>query len=107
MKICAAQTKALKGDIEKNLEHHLAFIDSAVSARAALIIFPELSLTGYEPTLAGSLAINSNDERLDIFQNKADAHDIVITVGAPVKSPGGIYIGMVIFMPPQPRQLYT
>ena len=51
MKICVAQTRPLKGDIKGNIENHKKLIASAVSHQADLIIFPELSLTGYEPGL--------------------------------------------------------
>ncbi|MCY7360727.1 MAG: hypothetical protein LH629_01455 [Ignavibacteria bacterium] len=47
MKIAVAQTTAVIGDIEKNIEHHLKFCDEAIKNKADLIVFPELSLTGY------------------------------------------------------------
>jgi predicted amidohydrolase len=46
MKICAAQTKAFKGDISKNIDNHKGFIHLAVEKKTDLIIFSELSLTG-------------------------------------------------------------
>lgn len=49
MKISIAQIEPIKGDIEKNLSKHLKFIEAASSGRSDLIMFPELSLTGYEP----------------------------------------------------------
>lgn len=52
MKICVAQTRSVAGNIERNVARHREFVETAVSHRANLIIFPELSLTGYEPTLA-------------------------------------------------------
>jgi predicted amidohydrolase len=55
MKICVAQTKSVKGDVLKNIENHLKFIELALAFSADLIIFPELSLTGYEPELAGKM----------------------------------------------------
>jgi len=58
MKICVAQTRPVKGDIQSNIENHKKFIDLAVSGGADTIIFPELSLTGYEPELAKELATN-------------------------------------------------
>ena len=56
MKICIAQTKPVTGDVNKNIDTHKKFADLAAFYRADAIIFPELSLTGYEPTLAESLA---------------------------------------------------
>jgi len=107
MKICAAQTKAVKGDVQKNIAHHLEFISRAVAANAAVIVFPELSLTGYEPAIANDLAIYVNDARLDVFREKADAHNMVISVGAPIQASGGVNIGMIVFQPRQPRFLYS
>jgi len=107
MKICVAQTKSSKGDITRNIAHHLHCIDLAAAAGADTIVFPELSITGYEPTLAKELAMTLDDQRLDEFQHRSDARQITIGVGAPIKASGGIMIGMVIFQPQQSRQLYT
>lgn len=68
MKISIAQIEAIKGDIEKNLDKHLQFIEAASSGQSDLIMFPELSLTGYEPGLAKELATHSMDDRLNPLQ---------------------------------------
>ena len=52
MKICAAQTRPVKGNIQQNIENHKKLINLAVVNGADIIIFPELSITGYEPELA-------------------------------------------------------
>lgn len=64
MKICAAQTRPFKGDIQKNIDTHKKLINLAVSNGADLIFFPELSLTGYEPKLSKELATIQADSRL-------------------------------------------
>lgn len=46
MKIALAQIAPEYGNLEANLAKHLAYIQQAVDARADLIVFPELSLTG-------------------------------------------------------------
>ena len=46
-KIVLAQIAPALGDLERNLKVHLDEIRRAVRARADLIVFPELSLTGY------------------------------------------------------------
>ncbi len=56
MKICLAQIKSIKGDVEENIIHHKGFIEKALTYDVDLIIFPELSITGYEPELANDLA---------------------------------------------------
>lgn len=109
MKICVAQIKSSKGNIEKNIEAHLHFIDRAIKYQAEAIFFPELSLTSYEPTLAKKLAIFSDDTRLDIFQKKSTQHQITIGVGIPTKEKNQIkpHISMVIFQPNLPRTVYS
>ena len=47
MKIALAQIATVNGEIETNLAIHLRSIADAVARGADLIIFPELSLTGY------------------------------------------------------------
>jgi predicted amidohydrolase len=107
MKVCVAQIKPIKADITGNISKHKTLIDLAVSQGADIIVFPELSLTGYEPLLADALAIHSDDERLDVFQKMSDAHPITIGVGIPTKAGTGIQISMVIFQPQQPRLTYS
>lgn len=107
MKICVAQTRSVKGDIQSNIENHKKIINLAVSNGANLIIFPELSITGYEPELAKELATNQEDRRLDDFQQISDTKQITIGVGAPTKNNAGLCISMVIFQPNKPRQTYS
>lgn len=107
MKICVAQTRPIKGDIQSNLDNHKKLIDLAVANGADIVIFPELSLTGYEPTLSKELATHQDDSRFDDFQKIADSQQITIGVGAPTKSDAGICISMVIFQPHQARQTYS
>lgn len=107
MKICAAQTRPVKGDITRNIEHHKKLVALAAARGADLIIFPELSLTGYEPALAKELAISPEDKRLDSFQTISDRREISIGVGAPLKTGSGITIGLIFFQPHRARQSYA
>lgn len=107
MKICAVQTRPLKGDFQGNIGNHLKLIDLALLYDASIIIFPELSLTGYEPELAKDLAIDLYDSRLDCFQKISNSRLVILGVGAPLKNHGGICIGMVLFQPNKPGQAYT
>ena len=47
LQIALAQINTCLGDMQANLEKHLAFARQAQSAGADLLVFPELSLTGY------------------------------------------------------------
>jgi len=105
MKIGVTQTRPVTGDIPANIEYHKTFIALAAMNGADAIIFPELSLTGYEPSLAKELATDATDSRFDPFQQLSDAKQIIIGVGVPTKSTSGIHISMVLFQPNNPRQV--
>lgn len=47
LNLAMAQINTVLGDVPRNLEKHLDYIDEARKNGADLIIFPELSLTGY------------------------------------------------------------
>lgn len=107
MKICAVQTQALKGDIAGNIARHLRFAELAIANGANMIVFPELSVTGYEPTLAASLATTATDERLDCFQELSDKHRVTICIGLPTRSEQQFFISMIIFQPHKERLTYS
>lgn len=107
MKICLAQINSAKGDVDKNIETHIKWVKLAIKNQASLICFPELSLTGYEPTLSKKLASRHDDPRLDVFQELSDQYDILIALGMPVIEAQKIYIGMIIISPKREKQTYT
>jgi NAD+ synthase (glutamine-hydrolysing) len=47
LNLALAQTTAVLGGVSQNLETHLSLINEARSSGADLLVFPELSLTGY------------------------------------------------------------
>lgn len=107
MKVAVAQTRPVKGDVQRNIDNHKKIIGLAVARGVNTIIFPELSLTGYEPALAKKLATNQEDSRFDDFQLISDAGNITIGVGMPTRSNDGICISMLIFHPQKARQTYS
>lgn len=107
MKICVAQTRPVKGDVQSNVANHKQLIDLAVSAGADTIVFPELSITGYEPELAEELATDESDSRFDGFQKIADDQRVTIGIGAPTKNGKGVCISTIVFQPHKARQTYS
>ena len=107
MRIGIGQTNPQKGDIEKNIVQHITLLKIAIHRNADLMIFPELSLTGYEPELAKDLATTSDDNRLDVFQEICDINKIVIGVGLPTKENDNLFISMIIFQPKRERVTYS
>jgi predicted amidohydrolase len=106
MKLCSAQIQPIKGDIESNIQKHISFINLAAENGADLIFFPELSLTGYEPTLAKEFAINKDDIRLSVFQEISDAQNIIICIGIPAQQENDVCISMLIFQPNTSKLIY-
>jgi NAD+ synthase (glutamine-hydrolysing) len=49
MRIALAQINPTVGDIARNVRKHVEFIDRAKASGAQLVVFPELSITGYPP----------------------------------------------------------
>ena len=107
MRIAIAQIEAIKGNIEKNMESHIKWIKESIQNNADIVFFPELSLTGYEPDLAVSLATNQNDTRLDVMQNLSDKNEITIGIGLPTKDESDTFISMIIFQPHKKRITYS
>jgi predicted amidohydrolase len=99
MRIGVAQTRPVKGDIRRNIAGHKALIRLAADYGADAIIFPELSLTGYQPQLAKELAITTDDLSLDEFQALSEIMNITIGVGIPIRNSRGINISMLVFRP--------
>jgi predicted amidohydrolase len=98
--IAAAQSESLPGDVGANVENHARLASRAAGLGAQLIVFPELSLTGYELRLAGGCALTPDSPSLDPLRRVARDAGIYIAAGAPVASPdGGLYIAMLILAP--------
>lgn len=108
MRICVAQIRPFAGDVGHNIELHRRIIDGALSLTPDVIIFPELSLTGYEPTLAKELATTLDDSRFDVFQKISNEKKITIGAGMPIRSKeDGICICMILFRPGVRREVYS
>ena len=107
MKICLAQIQPKAKDLQHTIELHKKCIQQAAHHDASLIVFPELSLTGYEPSLAQEVAMKLTDHRLDIFQQLSDQHQIHILLCFPEQTDNSPYISMAIFQPLQPRKRYA
>jgi predicted amidohydrolase len=104
--LAAAQTIAVPGDVAANVAHHVRLVHAAAQARARVLVFPELSLTGYELVLAPALAFSRTDGRLTPFLELAATYQMTIVVGAPVRL-DELYIGAFIVAPGGTIDLYT
>ena len=81
MRIALAQIAPVLGDVRKNLEAHLRVIDKAVKEKADLVVFPELSLTGYRlRDLVETVALDPEKAR-EIKELKARSRDAAVVFG--------------------------
>lgn len=106
-RIAVAQTCPVPGDVHVNTEEHVRLARLAAAEGARLVVFPELSVTGYELELAERLAFTEDDARLNPLRDAASVYDATLIVGAPVRLDSSLYIGAFILQPDGRTQLYT
>ncbi len=99
MRIGLAQIRSESGEIDRNVDHHLAVLRSSKPRSADLVVFPELSISNYDPDVVASTVLEPHDRRLDRLQRFADETTTVVAVGAPLRAPGKPLIGMLVFRP--------
>jgi predicted amidohydrolase len=107
MILAAAQTKPKRADIDANLLDHYRLIELASANGAQLIVFPELSITGYEREDAARLAFTENDSRLDHLKKLATENKITIIAGAPIRINSNLFLGEFCIAPNDAVSLYT
>ncbi|HJO03259.1 MAG TPA: carbon-nitrogen hydrolase family protein [Acidobacteriota bacterium] len=105
--IAAAQTIPRRGDVDANIEHHARLVHAAAEARVQVVVFPELSLTGYELDLVGELAFSERDARLAPLNELAASCAMTLVVGAPVRIGSRLHIGAFIVSPDRSVEIYT
>lgn len=86
VRIALCQANLPVGDIDGNVERVRTRIDEARAHGAGLIVFPELSITGYPPEdllLRPSFSEQAHDA---VRRLAADVHDAVVLIGFPYLS---------------------
>jgi predicted amidohydrolase len=107
MILASAQTKPKRGDIEYNLKDHYRLIEKASDQGTDLIVFPEMSITGYEREDAYKFTFSENDSRLDNLRKMAHDKKIIIVAGAPIIIDLDLFIGSFILYPNGSISIYT
>ena len=96
--IASAQYSVVRGDIAANLDTHMRMTERAAALGVDFLVFPELSVTGYELDLAAELQTTAADPVFAPLQALAAQHDMRVMVGMPLKAASGKpYIGSIIF----------
>ena len=107
--LAAAQTISIAGDVPANIRQHLALMHAAAEHRVQVLVFPELSLTGYEPSLAADLAIAPEDTVLTPLRELARELGLTTVVGMPIRlaSHPGVMIGALVLGADGSLAIYT
>jgi 5-aminopentanamidase len=89
--VSAIQYQALDGGIVPNVEEHVRLIEDAESHGARLVIFPEMSLTGYNLALlsADDAWLRPDDPRLRDLHEICRRTGITAVAGAAYREPDG------------------
>lgn len=67
----------------RNVQTHLDFVQAAAHQGVQLLVFPELSLTGYELPQLAAHVLNADDAFLARLRQAAREHAMTLIVGAP------------------------
>ena len=107
--LAAAQSISVPGDVPANVRRHMAFMQVAAEQGVQLLVFPELSLTGYEPSLAADLAIAPDAAQLTPLRVMARELGLTVVVGMPIRlvPDAGVMIGALVLGADGSRAVYT
>lgn len=97
LQVGLAQIDVALGDPGRNLDRHREWVERARAAGIDLLVFPELSLTGYFlKDLAQDSAIRLDSPRLD--EIKALSSEIDVVVGMVLEEPDHRYFNVSVYL---------
>jgi predicted amidohydrolase len=97
MKIALAQIAPHLGDVKKNQQRHQEYIERAVDDEADLVVFPELSLTGYSlKDLVPEVALNIEKDKF-IDQLTKLSRRIEIVLGFVEEKDRGLFYNSAVY----------
>lgn len=105
--LAVAQIASVRGDFAANLQRHLDVTAQAAAAGVELVIFPELSLTGYEPDLAAELAVAADGSALQPLRDAARSGNLTVAAGCPIAAgQQKPWLSAVVFGPDDAVRVY-
>lgn len=107
--IAAAQSISVAGDLAGNIVRHKRFIKVAAEQGVELVVFPELSLTGYEGEVAAALAIDPDDDVLQPLRDLTRQLGVTAVVGMPIRlgANPAVLIGALVLRPDGSLGVYS
>ncbi|MFN3189274.1 MAG: carbon-nitrogen hydrolase family protein [Aureliella sp.] len=101
--VAVAQVRPVAGDLDQNTKAHLRIIELANSLGADLVIFPELSLLGYEPRLANAFALPIPCQRLQRVEDSSSWNQLTILDDACLAAGLTAFVGLPLQTSSKPQ----
>ena len=100
MRVAVISNRNRPGYPDENLKDHLTWIEKAAGSGARLILFPELSLSGYttEPFVR-RMGMTLTSRRCTTLVRSARANDVFIAFGLPLRYQKRLYISHALVGP--------
>jgi predicted amidohydrolase len=105
--MAVGQIEARPDDLVAAVGAHVRMALAAAEWGAKLVVFPELSLTGYRRSLTRADAVAVTDPALVPLARTASQSAITIVAGAPLDSPKGLLIASLSFQPTGDIAIYA
>ena len=108
IRIAAAQSISIPGDVAANVLVHTRLIAAAHREKIDLLVFPELSLSGYELPLLQGCRLLPEDSRLAPIKKLVRETQMTVIVGAPLDCGVGVTpsIAAITFFPDGRTSIY-
>jgi predicted amidohydrolase len=105
--IAAAQSTSIPLDVAANVLEHLRFVEAACGLGVQWLVFPELSLTGYELAAMPGLVLHAEHALLAPLREASHRTGMTMTVGAPVDANSVLpAIGAITLRPDGQHSVY-
>jgi len=100
MRVAVVSNRNRPGYPDENLEDHLRWVGKAAAGGARLVLFPELSLSGYttEP-IVRRIGMTLGSRRCAALVRAAHAHDMFVAFGLPLRARKRLYISQALVGP--------
>jgi predicted amidohydrolase len=106
--LAAAQSTSVPLNVAANVQTHLRFVEAAAAHGVQWLVFPELSLTGYELAAMRDCVLDPAHALLAPLREVAQRTGMAITVGAPLESGNTLpFIGAITLKPDGQHTIYT
>ena len=100
MRVAVISNRNVPGYPDENLKGHLIWIDRAAGAGARLILFPELSLSGYTTeAFVRRIGMTLDSARCVALMRKACEKDVFVAFGLPLRYRKKLYISHALVGP--------